>query len=558
MNVIKKFSTVFLSIITFFILSIAVSGQLIQRFKPTITDNITAFPNPLLLDAGKGCRPENLNSTRFDTRVSTNQRMVFCETLQEVSVKLTGNWSPALKSEMQQIWQIFSRQNIKIRLMEENISSNVRAMAEAFTENTAGRGFNANLYLRPERAADKSFFPIFMHELRHIFDLYMLWKNKTNITEAELEKRAFRIVGKINQELPDNDRFSRLPSFWEDGWKHLSPNEIDRKREEKIERFMRSTGAYKHLLTTPEKYRVGYLSNQSVMEKEAADPIVKENKGEKLPHRLKIRLTENELPQQVKEISFSMEKAANTRNSDQLLRAALINEKNLYHKMDNFVYDQNLQLQCWKKQKVTENYELSRSITRTQNGETLFQDEKISSVSSKSPNSPSCVLDFDTIKSDATDTFWAAPYLDQMPIRFNYFTVIDGIPVARYTVFEPTNEKFNQIASRYPNIRPFRAFVGTIFVSVADSQIIRFWGTSFPESKATGYQSSRTYGSYSATAIRQKLASGIWITTLLNIVAVTNEKDKMKPFSYVVKYQNYRQGTTDVIILDDVEVVSKK
>jgi hypothetical protein len=484
--------------------------------------------------------------------------MLFCETFQEMSVRLNGNWSPALKSEMQQIWQVFVRENVQIRLIGKNVSSNIRAMAEAFTQNTTGKGFSANLYLRPEQAGDKSFFPIFMHELRHIFDLYTLWKNKTNMTEAELEKRAFRIVGEINQELPGDERFSKLPTFWEESWKRLPSNEIVRKREEKIEKFMRSSNAYKHLMTTPEKYMVGYLSNQSVMELEAADdPDMKENKGEKLPDRLKIRQTKNQLPQQVKEISFKLEKTVNSKNPDELLSAALINERNLYYKMDNFVYDQNFQLQCWKKQKVTENYELNRLVTRTQTGETLFQ-ENISSTDSKPTALPSCVLDFDTIKSDATDTFWAAPYLDQMPIKFDYFTVIDGISVARYTVYEPTEQKFNQIASRYPNIKPFRAFIGTIFVSVEDSQIIKFWGTSFPESKATGYQSSRIYGSYGATAIRQKLSSGIWITTLLNIVAVTNERNKMKPFNYVVKYQNYRQGTSDVKILDDaVEVVSK-
>ena len=394
-----------------------------------------------------------------------------------------------------------------------------------------------------------------MHELRHIFDFYTLWKNKTNITEAELEKRAFRIVGKINRESPDDNKFSRLPTFWEDDWKHLSENEIDRKREGKIERFMENSGSYKHSMAAPEKYSVGYLSNQPLPEKEFTY-AAKENDGEKLPRRLQIYQTEAVLPQQIKEVSFTMEKALNPKNPDELLRAALVNEKNLYQKMDNFVYDQKLELQCWKKQKVTENYELTRSISRTQNGKALFQDKMMFLSSLYSPHPPSCVSDFDTIISDATETFWAAPYLNRMQIKFNYFTVIDGVPVARYTVFEPTIENFNQIAARYPNIKPFRVFVGTIFVSVEDSQIIRFWGTSVPASKAADSSFPKTYGSYCATAIRRKLANGIWVTTLLNTVAVTNEKDRMKPFSYVVKYQNYRQGTTAVAILDD-EIVSK-
>ena len=249
-----------------------------------------------------------------------------------------------------------------------------------------------------------------------------------------------------------------------------------------------------------------------------------------------------------------MQKAVDAKNPDQLLKAALINERNLYHKMDNFVYDQNLKLQCWKKQKITEKYELEQSVTRTQNGKALFQNKKTSPDLFRSPL---CVLDFEIIKSDATDTFWVAPYLDQMQIKFDSFTTIDNIPVARYTVFKPNQSKFEQIKSQFPYIKSFRVFVGTIFVSVEDSQIIKFWGTSFPETQTTGY-SKKVSGSYGATAIRQKLASGIWITSLLSIVAVTNDKNKMKPFSYVVKYQNYRQGTTDVVILDDEESVTEQ
>lgn len=553
----KKYFPTSVTIFIFFLLSIAVSGQKNEFINSSFIGNSTTFQNPLLSDAYKSCRPENLDATKFEAQISTSQRMLFCEAFQEISLSLDSNWSPALKSELRQIWQVFTSENVKIRLLGKNVSSNVRAMAESFTETTTDRKFTASLYLRPERVKDKSFLPIMMHELRHIFDFYTLWKNKTSITEAELEKRAFRIIGKINQELPAGDRFSKVPTFWDDDWKHLTPGEINGKREEKIEKFMRDSAGYKHLLSNPRKYLVGYTSNSSIM-REESNPNVK-NSGEKLPQRLKIRQTRVEIPQQVKEVSFKTEKPKSSKNPDELLRAALLNEKNLYNRMDNFVYDQKLQLQCWKNQKVTENYELNSSITRTLEGDTLFDRVINSTVSPNSAVLPSCILDIETIKSDATNTFWAAPYLDQMRVKFNYFTVIDGIPVARFTVYEPTIDKFNQIAARYPNIKTFRTFVGTIFVSVEDAQIIKFWGTSFPVAKATGYKSQRVFGSYCATAVRQKLASGIWVTTLLNTVAVTDEKNKMKPFSYVVKYQNYRQAATDVQISDDEEeaVVSK-
>jgi hypothetical protein len=553
MLITKKYFLAFSSII---ILAISALGQQIQYLKPTFSGSPAAFPNPLVSDAGRTCLPQNLNTERFDKRISPNQQMLFCQAVQEISVKLDGNWSPVVKNEMRQIWRVFFFENVKIRPLGKDASSNTQAMAEAFTEETKGVNFNANLYFRPERVKDETFFPIFMHELRHIFDMYLLWKNKTNMTEAEMEKRAFRLVGKINQELNETNLFSTTPTFWKINWRNLSASEIDRKRDEEIDKVMRNSSAYKYLLENPEKYLIGYSSKSFLSESAINDPLAIENNGEKLPNRLDIRQTKNEIPQQIKDISFRMEKNANSKNPDQLLRAALINEKNLSRKMDNFVYDQNLQLQCWKKQKVTENYELKRSIARTNNGEALFENESIASSASKSAVLPSCVADLEMIKSDATDTFWAAPYLDKMAVKFDYFTNVDNIPVARYTVYEPTRQKFNQIASQHANIKNFRVFVGTIFVSIEDAQIIKFWGTSFPEAEQANSKSARVFGSYSATAIREKLASGIWVTTLLNTVAVTDEKDRIKPFSYIVKYQNYRQGTTDVTILDD-EIASR-
>lgn len=562
----NKFAGIFVSLFVFCILLTNVLGQQnnftnlpLKAVQPNnsaenkaVSNNYyAAFPNPTTMDKSTGCSFGNLNIERFDNRISSAQRLQFCEALQSISQKLSSNWSPELRNEINQMWQVLMTQNVKIRPMRSDLSGRVLAAAEAFTERSSS--FNASFYLRPEKFQDKSFFLVFMHELRHVYDFYALWETKSNITEAELEKRGFRVMSKLYQEMPNKDRFFRLPTFWDNDWKNLNPAEIARRREEKIENWMRGNEFYKDLMKNPEQHPVGFsneVSIQNAVYNLVEDENDKENKGEKLPGKLDIRTSHSEIPQNVKELSFKIEKASNPKNPDELLKAALNNEKNLYQKMDNFVYDQNLQLQCWKKQQVVENYELNRLIARTNNGEALYQGQQ-QKVSQKSSELPKCVLDLNSIKTDATETFWAAPYLDKMPIKFEFFTEMDGIPVARYTVLQPSMQKFNEIASQYPNIKPFKAFVGTIFVSLNDSQIIKFWGTSFPEATNNDSNKARTYASYNATAVRQKLASGVWVTTLLNTVAVTNDNNKMKPFSYVVKYQNYRQGETDVKILDD-------
>lgn len=568
-----NFSGIFVSLIVACIFSFNVLGQQYNLINQSFNNsaeakNLTAsqptnnrfyaFPNPILSDTERGCSFGNLNIDRFDQRITQAQRLEFCEALQAVSAKLNGNWSPELRAEINQIWQVFMSQNIKIRPMKEGVSGRIVAAAEAFTERN--KGFNASLYLRPEKFRDKSFFLVFMHELRHVYDYHALWTSKARITEAELEKRGFRIMSKLYQEMPNKDRFFRLPTFWDNDWKYLPANEIARKREEKIENWMRGNEFYKDLLKNPEQRAVGFSNDVSVKNaiyNPIEDELDRENKGEALPAKLEIRNSNYEIPQNVKELSFTTEKAVNPKNPDQLLKAALANEKNLYHKMDNFVYDQSLKLQCFKKQQVEENYELSRLIARTSKGEALYQGQ-LSQTAPKAAYLPKCVQNMESIKTDVTETFWAAPYLDQMPIKFEFFTELDGIPVARYTVLQPSQHKFNEIASQYPNIKPFKAFVGTIFISVADAQIIKFWGTSFPEATNLDSNKARTYASYNATAVRQKLASGIWVTTLLNTVAVTNDKNKMKPFSYVVKYENYRQGESDVKILDDDTVAANR
>lgn len=245
---------------TLFIISLTAFGQTAFSSKTQTIIAPVSYSNPVLISAEKGCHPGNLNADRFDYHLNPNQQIEFCQALQEVSLKLNYDWSPELKEEIQQIWEVFMTQNVKIRPMKPGLPSRIIAAAESFTENTPG--FNASFYLRPEKVQDKTFFLSFMHELRHIYDFYVLWDNQTYITEAELEKRGFRIMGKIYEEMPDKNSFFRMPTFWNNDWKNLSNSEIEDRREEEIEKFMRGNDLYKHLLKNPEQHKVGIYPNQ--------------------------------------------------------------------------------------------------------------------------------------------------------------------------------------------------------------------------------------------------------------------------------------------------------
>ncbi len=517
------------------------------------TGRTTVFKNPAVKPFDNRCLPENLSVTRFSDELSASDRVGFCRAMAQISERLNNtNWSPHVRAELEQIWDVFTTENVTIRPMKNGISSRVAASAEAYVPNSPDKGFRASLYLRPNSSKDNSFFMVTIHELRHIYDFHRVWKTRAGLTKAELEKRGFRIMGKIAKETPQKESFSRLPRLWKEKWRDLSDAEFAEKMERNIVKYMRKSKFYRHLIREPDKEYIGFRSGTGGKSNSQL-ALTDHGKGARLPYLVRTRQLATEIKQNVKEVSFTVQKARDSKNPIELLDTAIKNEQALYHKMDNFVYDQDLELKCWKKDRITESYLRTRQVARIQKGKPLFENELITHRSKKKPGAPSCLLDMDSISTDTTETFWSAPYLDEMPIKFDYYTELDGVRVARYTVYKPSAQKFNQMAAKYPFINPFRVFFGTIFVSVADSQIIKFWGSSFPESRTTGMSSGGTHASYNATAVRGKLASGLWVTTMLNTVAVAKKEGKMMPFSYIVKYKNYRQGTSDVIILDDDE-----
>jgi hypothetical protein len=256
------------------------------------------------------------------------------------------------------------------------------------------------------------------------------------------------------------------------------------------------------------------------------------------------------LPQNIREVEFDLEKPQSAQDANEILRVALRNEKKLYYGMSNFVYDQKVDFQCWRKGKVSASVSETNKVAHTSEGQTLMQ---LAAV----PLSLPCAIDSGNLKTDFEETFRVSPALEKMPVKFVGFVEEDGRKLARYSVFEPDTRLFNQLAAEYPHIKPFRVFVGTIFVSPEDGQIVRFWGTSYPEDLVTGSsrQASpqKVWGSYSVTAKRQRLDvdGGLWVTVYVGTSAVAELGGDSKPFSYTVRFENYRQSQTDVRILEE-------
>lgn len=509
------------------------------------------FANPILSNGENGCAENNLRAERFDGEINARERVKLCRAIDKITNKLNATaWSPALHDELKNLWNVFAGEAVTFRTMRKDVPSRLLAMAEAFPSETSNTKFDACVYVRPEKSESEAFFQILLHELRHVADFHETWKNKTAIESLELERRAFLLMSKITEETPEKEKLSGVPKFWKEKWRKRSAEEIAVKRAAAIEKYLRKNNYYRNLNLGENKQALDFSYLKDTAK-------IKENENKKnektidgLPERPSLPQIVSALPQNVHETNFDLEKPKNPRDSAEILRVAIANEKRLYYGMNNFVYDQKLAFQCWRKGKISAEFAENNTIARTGDGGVLYQN-----AAYKSGGASPCALDSKNLKTDFTETFWASPALEKMPIRFVGFVEEAGKTLARYTVYQPDARLFAELENEFPNIKPFRVFVGTIFISPEDGQIVKFWGTSFPEETVTGKNQQKVWGSYSVTALRQKLNidAGLWVTVFVGTSAVANVSGNSRPFSYTVKFENYRQSTSDVKILDDEE-----
>ena len=508
------------------------------------------FSNPLLSKIENGCAEDNLRAERFAVEINFGERVKLCRAIDKITNKLNATaWSPALDDELKNLWKVFTDESVTFRMMREDAPSRTLAMAEAFPSESSDTKFNACIYVRPEKSDNESFFQILLHELRHVADFHETWKNKTAIESLELERRAFLLMSKITEETPEKEKLSGVPKFWKEKWRKRSAEEIAAKRTAAIEKYLRGNKYYRNLSQGDNKQALDFSYLKDTAKIKETESKNNEKTIDRLPDRPLLPQIVSSLPQNISESNFDLEKPKNPRDAAEILRVAIANEKRLYYGMNNFVYDQKLAFQCWHKGKISAEFAENNTIARTGSGGVLFQN-----ASYKSAASP-CALDSKNLKTDFTETFWASPALEKMPIRFVGFVEDAGKTLARYTVYQPDARLFAELESAFPNIKPFRVFVGTIFVAPEDGQIVKFWGTSFPEETVTGKNQQKVWGSYSVTALRQKLNidAGLWVTVFVGTSAVANVSGNSRPFSYTVKFENYRQSTSDVKILDDEE-----
>ena len=549
----SRFLTFALSLIFFFSIQTSAQSfqQLIQSFAP-VRPAAVGFVNPLTKTSGAGCAAANLRADRFVSEMNPSERVTVCQALDKITHKLNRTaWSPALAAELRSVWQAFSNEPVTLRPMPSGTASQMLAMAQPFPNGSPDGKFAAAIYVRAGKSLDDSFFQILLHELRHVLDFHETWKNKTALDSMEIERRAYSLMGKLTRETPEKESYAGVPKFWKESWSNGSEAEISAKREAAIQKYLRGKKLYQDLARDPHRQTLdySYLNVAGKSNARQTGAAGNHKKGERLPTHKLLPPTAAVLPQNVRAADFNLEKPKNPTDAKEILRVALSNEKKLFYGMSNFVYDQKLAFQCLKDGRVSAQFAESSTVTRTGDGDALFE-------LTHAPAVLPCVLNYPELKTDFTDTFWASPALEKMPIYFSGFQELDGVKLAAYTVRQPDARLFDEMAKEFPQIKPFRVIVGTIYVSPEDGQIVRFAGTSFPEENVTGDYARKVNCTYWVKAVRQKLniENGLWVTVHVGSVAVASVQGKIRPFNYTVKFENYRQSETDVKILDDETV----
>lgn len=535
-----------------YIFSIDTSAQSFQTLAP-MRASASAFANPVTKSSFAGCAAVNLRAERFAAEMESSERVRLCQALDKITNKLNRTaWSPALNSELQSIWRVFSNEPITLRSMPPGTAPQMLAMAQPFPDGSGDGRFAAAVYVRAEKSFDESFFQILFHELRHVLDFHETWKNRVALDSMEIERRAYRLMGKLTEETPETENFSGVPKFWKESWRKRTAGEISAKREAAIEKHLHGKKLYHDLAGDPNRRTLdySYLKTSNPYNRQHLTGANSARNGERLPSHKALPLTAAVLPQNIREADFNLEKPKNPADPKEILRVALSNEKKLFYGMSNFVYDQKLAFQCLKDGRVSAAFAENSTVARTGDGNALFE-------LTHAPAALPCVLNYSDLKTDFTDTFWASPALEKMPIYFSGFQELEGVKLAAYTVQQPDARLFDEMANEFPQIRPFRVIVGTIYISPEDGQIVRFAGTSFPEENVTGDYAKKVRCTYWVKAVRQKLniENGLWVTVHVGSVAVANVQGKIRPFNYTVKFENYRQSETDVRILDD-EVIA--
>lgn len=205
--------------------------------------------NPVKLNSFRDCSSENIRQASFSPKYNRDDRVKMCVLIEKLRIKLwqSRNSVSELDYQVSEIWKATPY------LYFEKVSWTKKFFGGTFGHAEYKQIFqpDGSIFKRGIIALslNESTFPYtFLHELRHVRDLYDGYNYRKAYSSRQLEERGFLIESYYAE--ATNERAAFFKEFWRDEWRRVPRNERRQLALAGIERYMRKY--YKDLFRASE------------------------------------------------------------------------------------------------------------------------------------------------------------------------------------------------------------------------------------------------------------------------------------------------------------------
>ena len=257
MNLLQKyFSKQLLSLPLLFLTAVYVSAQSAQTATWKQPDNssetipISSYlPNPVKSNPLGDCTSENIRQESFSPKYKRGDRIKMCRLLEKLRLNLWQSRSKTgeLDNQVDEIWKVTPYLYFEKVSWSQKFFAGIHGHAsyqQVFypDRGTVKRGVIA-LSLK-----ENTFPYVFLHELRHVRDLYDGYNDRKVYSMQEIEERAFLLQSYYAE--ATSDRVAFIKEFWRNEWRSMPRPERRQLALAHIENHMRKY--YKELFRSPE------------------------------------------------------------------------------------------------------------------------------------------------------------------------------------------------------------------------------------------------------------------------------------------------------------------
>lgn len=195
------------------------------------------LPNPVKSNPSGDCRPENLRPNLFSPKYDRADRAKLCSLLENLRLKLWQSRSKVgeLDFQLAEIWKVTPYLYFEKVGWTQNVFGGVFGHA-TYRQIFQPDGTTFKRGVMALRLKEKTFPYTFLHELRHVRDLYDGYNGGKVYSARQLEESAFLIESYYTEATEERAAFFK--EFWRSEWRAVSRPERRRRALDEIARYM--------------------------------------------------------------------------------------------------------------------------------------------------------------------------------------------------------------------------------------------------------------------------------------------------------------------------------